>query len=46
MSLSFGAVVVTYFPTDGQLANLRLLAQSCPRLCVVDNTPEIGDWHR
>ncbi|MET3179064.1 UNVERIFIED_ORG: rhamnosyltransferase [Variovorax guangxiensis] len=45
MSLSFGAVVVTYFPTDGQLANLRTLAQSCPRLCVVDNTPEAGNWH-
>jgi len=45
MSLSFGAVVVTYFPTDGQLANLHTLLRSCPRLCVVDNTPEAGDWH-
>jgi rhamnosyltransferase len=46
MSFSFGAVVVTYFPTDGQLTNLHSLAQACPRLCVVDNTPEVGDWHR
>ncbi|WP_418122050.1 glycosyltransferase family 2 protein [Variovorax sp. 160MFSha2.1] len=45
MSFSFGAVVVTYFPTDGQLTNLHKLSRSCPRLCVVDNTPEPGDWH-
>ncbi|HEX7866297.1 MAG TPA: glycosyltransferase family 2 protein [Variovorax sp.] len=45
MSFSFGAVVVTYFPTDGQLTNLHSLAQSCPQLCVVDNTPETSDWH-
>ncbi|WP_432726863.1 glycosyltransferase family 2 protein [Variovorax sp. W6] len=45
MSFSFGAVVVTYFPTDGQLTNLHSLAHSCQRLCVVDNTPEAGDWH-
>ena len=45
MSFSFGAVVVTYFPTDGQLANLHALSRMCPRLCVVDNTPQPGDWH-
>ncbi|QNK67681.1 glycosyltransferase family 2 protein [Variovorax sp. PAMC26660] len=43
---SFGAVVVTYFPTDAQVANLHALAGSCARLCVVDNTPQAGDWHR
>ncbi|MGJ7526390.1 glycosyltransferase family 2 protein [Variovorax sp. GB1P17] len=42
----FGAVVVTYFPTDEQLANLHMLAGSCARLCVVDNTPQAGDWYR
>jgi rhamnosyltransferase len=46
MAFSFGTVVVTYFPTDGQVANLHSLAGSCPRLCVVDNTPDVGDWHR
>ncbi|MFH0128796.1 rhamnosyltransferase [Variovorax sp. VaC1] len=43
---SFGAVVVTYFPTDEQVANLHVLAGSCPHLCVVDNTPQAGDWYR
>jgi rhamnosyltransferase len=46
MSFSFGTVVVTYFPTDGQVANLHSLAGSCMHLCVVDNTPQAGDWHR
>jgi len=46
MSFLFGTVVVTYFPTDGQVANLHSLAGSCTRLCVVDNTPQAGDWHR
>ncbi len=46
MSFSFGTVVVTYFPTDGQVTNLHSLAGSCTRLCVVDNTPQAGDWHR
>jgi len=46
MPFAFGAVVVTYFPTDGQVANLYALAGSCPHLCVVDNTPQAGDWHR
>jgi rhamnosyltransferase len=46
MAFSFGAVVVTYFPTGGQVANLHALAGPCPRLCVVDNTPQAGDWHR
>jgi rhamnosyltransferase len=46
MAFSFGTVVVTYFPTDGQVANLHSLAGSCTHLCVVDNTPDAGDWHR
>jgi rhamnosyltransferase len=46
LSFPFGAVVVTYFPTGEQVANLHALAASCARLCVVDNTPEAGDWHR
>jgi len=46
MSSAFGAVVVTYFPTGEQVANLHALAGSCTRLCVVDNTPQAGDWHR
>jgi rhamnosyltransferase len=46
MPFSFGTVVVTYFPTDGQVANLHSLAGSCTHLCVVDNTPQAGDWHR
>lgn len=46
MALPFGAVVVTYFPTDAQVANLHSLAGSCERLCVVDNTPQAGGWHR
>lgn len=46
MSLSFGTVVVTYFPTNGQVANLHSLAGPCVHLCVVDNTPQVGDWHR
>ncbi|QSI32612.1 rhamnosyltransferase [Variovorax sp. RKNM96] len=45
MSFPFGAVVVTYFPTGEQVANLHSLAASCPHLCVVDNTPQVGDWH-
>jgi rhamnosyltransferase len=44
-SFAFGAVVVTYFPTGEQVANLHALAASCAHLCVVDNTPEAGDWH-
>jgi rhamnosyltransferase len=27
------------------VANLHALAASCTHLCVVDNTPEAGDWH-
>ncbi len=46
VAFSFGAVVVTYFPTDEQVANLHALAGSCPSLCVVDNTPQAGDWYR
>jgi len=45
MSVPFGAVVVTYFPTDEQVANLHSLAASCERLCVVDNTPQLHGWH-
>ncbi|MET3496382.1 glycosyltransferase family 2 protein [Variovorax boronicumulans] len=45
MSFPFGAVVVTYFPTDEQVANLHSLAASCPHLCVVDNTPQVEGWH-
>jgi len=45
MSVPFGAVVVTYFPTDEQVANLHSLAASCPRLCVIDNTPQVDGWH-
>ena len=45
MSFPFGAVVVTYFPTGEQVANLHSLAASCPHLCVVDNTPQVDDWH-
>lgn len=43
---AFGAVVVTYFPTEGQVANLHALAASCACLCVVDNTPQADEgWH-
>ncbi|MBJ2157449.1 glycosyltransferase family 2 protein [Variovorax sp. IB41] len=45
-SVAFGAVVVTYFPTGEQVANLHALAASCAHLCVVDNTPEAGDWQQ
>jgi rhamnosyltransferase len=37
--LSFATVVVTYQPDTEAITNLQLIAESCPKLFVIDNTP-------
>ncbi len=37
---SFAAVVVTYYPDRADISNLDPIVRACPRLFVIDNTPQ------
>ncbi|MFI9503028.1 hypothetical protein [Nocardia sp. NPDC052566] len=41
----FGAVIVTWYPSESDVAHAISLTERCPHVCIVDNTPESAAWH-